>query len=575
MRISENTINTIREQVDIVDVVSNYLTLKRTGSNYRALCPFHDEKTPSFFVSPAKQIFHCFGCGKGGDLIKFVSEIEGINYYEAAIKIAKEYNIPVEYEGTSFYLDYLKLNELIADYFHKNLLNNLNSEEIKNFLKKREITKDLIDKFYLGYAKNGNDLVKFLKNRAIDMSKAVTLGLIKEGDNDYYDYFRNRIIFPIRNLNGEIIGFGGRVLNDKDSPKYLNSPDTPVYNKKNSLYGIFENRENIKKIKEVIFVEGYMDLISLYKYGIRNCVATCGTALTENQIKFISRFTDNLYFFYDGDKAGIKASVRGAVLCINQNIYPKIISLPENIDPDDFIKKYGSEKFNELKKEAKELVEFMYEKIKPLDLNQLEIKLKVVKKIQNIYFDIDNPIYKKHFVKKFAEFLNLKEKELENFLNKFFKIRKIYKNESEIPERKVIKLTNEDKLVAFILQNFEEFDDCDIKYFENEQNVKILQKLKESKNVLSLQNDSNLDEEIKERIRIYLTYDFGLKDFKEKKKFYEDAILNLKRNFLKKEQEKLTKQLKSIEKDENFSSLYREILLKITKLKEEEKLLWS
>ncbi len=572
MKISENTLNSIREQVDIVDVVSNYLTLKRTGSNFRALCPFHDEKTPSFFVSPSKQLFHCFGCGKGGDLIKFVSEIEGINYFEAAVKIAKEYSIPIEYEGNSSYLNYLKINELVADYFHKNLLNNIEDTDIKKFLKKRGLTKDIIDKFYLGYAKKGNNLIEFLENRGIEKEIAVKLGLIKKGDNSFYDYFRNRIIFPIRTLNGEVVGFGGRVIDDRDSPKYLNSPDTPVYNKKNVLYGIFENKENIKKLKEVIFVEGYMDLISLHKSGIKNCVATCGTALTESQIKFISRFTDNIYFLYDGDKAGIKASVRGAILCINQNIYPKIISLLDNLDPDDYIKEYEVEKFFELKSNAKDLVDFMFEKIKGLDLNQLDIKLRVVKKIQQIYFDIDNPVYKDHFIKKFSEYLNLDKKELKKFLNKFFKIRKVLKDE-KLEKRKTLKLTNEDKLTAFILQN-EKFDNIDLKYFQDEFNIKILKKIREI-DLLSLQNDNEFTEEEKERIRIYLTYDLGLNSEIEKEKFLKDAFTQLKKKYFKKEHEKLISQLKSIEKDNDLSSNYKEILLKINKLKEEERELWS
>ena len=574
MRISETTLNAIREQIDIVDVVSNYLTLKRTGSNYRALCPFHDEKTPSFFVSPSKQIFHCFGCGKGGDLIKFVSEIEGINYFEAAVKLAKEYGIEIEYEGDSSYLNYLKINEMVADFFHKNLLNNLNSPDVKNFIVNRGLSTEIIERFYLGYAKKGNHLLEFLKNRGIELDKAVSLGLIKEGDNGYYDYFRNRIIFPIRNIHGEFIGFGGRVIDDNDSPKYLNSPDTPVYNKRNSLYGIFENKDKIKKLKEAIFVEGYMDLISLYEANIKTCVATCGTALTENQIKMISRFTENILFLYDGDKAGIKASVRGAVLCINQNIYPKIISMPEDVDPDDYIKKFGYDNFIGLKNSSKDLIDFMYEKIKGLDLNQLEIKLKVVKKIKDVYFEIDNPIYRKHFVKKFAEYLDLKEDELRKFLDKFYKIRRITKK-SESIKPKEIKLTIEDKLTAFILQNPENFDEQILKYFVNEINIKILKFLSEMNDVVTLQNLPQLSDEEKERVRVYLTYDLGLNNKLDKEKFYKDAVLNIQKRYFRFEHKKLSEQLKSLEKDGNYSDLHKEIILKIRKLKEEERLLWS
>ncbi len=577
MRISENTLNAIREYVDIVEVVSSYLVLKRAGANYRALCPFHSEKTPSFFVSPSKQIFHCFGCGKGGDVIKFVSEIEGLNYYDAAIKIANEYNIQIEYEeGAGYYLNLLEINNLVADFYHKNLLRNRNNEIIKNFLQKRGLTDEIIEKFQIGYADKNGTLYEFFKNRGIDIDKPLKLGLLKRKDNKIFDTFRYRIIFPIKNLRGEVIAFGGRVINDNDIPKYLNSPESEVYNKRNSLYGIFENKDNIKKSNEAIFVEGYMDLISLYKFGIKNCVASLGTSLTINQINLVKRFTDNVYFLYDGDKAGVKASIRGAILCINKNIIPKIILLPSNIDPDDFIKDNGKEEFLKIKKEALDLPDFMYEKIKKLDLTQIEIKMNIIKRLKNIYNDIDNPIYKDHFIRKFSSYLKIEENELKKYFSKNFTVRKFFKDEKD--ENKKNLLDIEDKLIAFILQNNnkEYFEKLEESLIFSEFNKKILNFLKTSKNFSEIINSDNFSEKEKEKLRTYLLIDLGINTDEEKVKFFTDSIKKLKSKKVKILIEKLTKQLKEFEKENNIDSQeYRDILFQIRKLKEEEQRIWS
>ncbi len=568
MRISENTLNTIREQIDIVDVVSNYLVLKRTGVNFRALCPFHSEKTPSFFVSPQKQIFHCFGCGKGGDVIKFVSEIEGINYFEAALKLAKEYGIQVEYEGGSDYLKIIELNKLTADFFHKNLLKNLKNKIIKDFIEKRGLNEDIIEKFYLGYSGEEGELLEFYNNKGIPIDLVKKAGLVKEKGGNYYETFKNRIIFPIRNIHGEFIAFGGRVLNDNNMPKYLNSPETPVYNKSRSLYGIFESKENIKKLNEVIIVEGYMDLISLYKNGIKNCVASLGTSLTLTQIDILKRFTENIYFLYDGDNAGIKASVRGSIICINKNIIPKIISLPDKLDPDDFFKLKEIEDFLDLKNKAKDLTEFIFDKIKHLDLNQINTKLKVLKKIQNIYIEIENPVYRNYFLKKIAEFLEITENEIKDYFKKYVKVRRLT---NEDKNEKRIELNAEDKITAFIIQNLDEVEINNeiLEYITDDFNKKLLNKVKSTKNVLSIETDEEFSEEEKKRVRIYLTYDLGIrKDIKEK--FIKEAFERLKLNFYRSLIKKYKETLKEFEKKGEYQNEeYYKILNRIEKLQKE------
>jgi len=320
--ISPETIDEIKNQMDIVDVVSDFVNLKKSGSSYKALSPFTSEKTPSFYVVPSKQIFKCFSSGKGGDAITFVMEIDGLSYVEALKYLAGKYGIEIkEDEKTDEQQEqqnkreslYILLN-FARDYFRKQLNESHDGIHIgKTYFQERGFTDDIIDRFELGYALNEWDgLIKAVKANGFNPDLLEEAGLVVTGENKTYDRFRGRAIFPIHNVTGKAIAFGARILvQDKNQPKYINSPETELYNKSKVLYGLFQAKQKIRQAENCYLVEGYTDVISLHQAGIENVVSTSGTALTEDQVKLLKRYTQNVTLLFDGDAAGIRASLRG------------------------------------------------------------------------------------------------------------------------------------------------------------------------------------------------------------------------------------------------------------------------
>lgn len=355
----------IKQYISIVDVASLYVNLKPSGKNFKSLCPFHTEKTPSFFVMPDKNTFSCFGCNRFGDAFTLVQEMENIGFVDSIRFLIEKFNIPVEQTGEKFVKkdDYLQINELALNYFKKNLLGSPEGKKAGEYLKRRNIQKETIDRFALGYACNQWDgLYRHLTERSADIHKAVELGLLVKNDrNQLYDRFRGRIIFPIFSESGAVLAFGGRTIFD-DPAKYLNSPDTPVYRKGNHLYGFHLAKETIRQKKSSILVEGYLDMVSLFQAGITQTVASLGTALTEKQIYILKRFADDIYIFYDSDKAGMTATLRSIGKMVEQDIIPRIIVNTQGKDPDEFIRTVGAEKFDELLKRAEEYDRFFIEK---------------------------------------------------------------------------------------------------------------------------------------------------------------------------------------------------------------------
>ncbi|MCR5134070.1 MAG: DNA primase [Clostridiales bacterium] len=342
------TVDEIKEKVNIIDVVGQVVQLKRTGINYKGLCPFHQEKTPSFVVSEQRQNFHCFGCGVGGDAIEFVKQYYNLDFTEAVEKLAGQYGIPVEWgkgdhgEREEFY----RINREAAAYFYRQLRKGPNPG--LSYAAGRGLTKETLHTFGIGYAPDDwTGLYDHLKEKGIDEDKMMKLGLISKSGSRYYDKFRSRLIFPIQNTAGKIIGFGGRILGD-GQPKYLNSQETPVFQKKNNLYGLYQSKAEAVKEDKIVLVEGYMDAVSLYQGGIHNVAASLGTALTENQVRLIKRYTKNAYLCYDSDEAGIRAALRGMDIFQAEGMDVRVLHVTEGKDPDDFIKQRGKEAFLDL-----------------------------------------------------------------------------------------------------------------------------------------------------------------------------------------------------------------------------------
>ncbi|WP_195217007.1 DNA primase [Anaerococcus vaginalis] len=364
--ISDEKKNEILENSDIVAIIGDYVDLKKSGNSYKGLCPFHNEKTPSFTVDDRKQLFHCFGCGEGGDVVSFIMHKEGLSYIDSMKYLAKKAGIKLDDTKSSkenkILNRYYDINKDIMMYFYKNLLTD---KACQIYLKNRGFRSNIVNTFMLGFAKNSwDDLLSYVKKKDYLLDDIENLGLIKKSQNGkYYDKYRNRLIFPIINHYGKVIGFGGRSI-DSTMPKYLNSPESQVFKKRYNLYGlnIFKKQSN----KDIILVEGYMDVIGLNNQGIDQAVASLGTSLTSDQAKLLKRYAKNVYICYDEDNAGIKATDRAIEILLDEGIKPNIISLEKGLDPDDFVKKYGRDAFIKKMDEASDVYNYKYNKI--LDL---------------------------------------------------------------------------------------------------------------------------------------------------------------------------------------------------------------
>lgn len=438
MQIPEHKIEEIRQSINIVDVISPFVQLRKRGRNFLGLCPFHTEKTPSFTVSEEKQIFHCFGCHIGGNVFKFLMEYEKISFIEAVQELAEQAGITIEVEEghaekQSEQEILYDINTEAARYFLNNLINTSEGETAAAYFRKRNIKLQTMRAFGLGYALNGWDkFVEFAKEKRIDLNKAIQLGLIIKGnDGRLHDRFSSRIMFPVFSPNGRVIAFAGRIMEAKEaSAKYLNSPESIIYHKGSVLYGLSHAKDEIRKLDKAILVEGYMDLISLYQSGIKNVVAVSGTALTEEQIRFLSRYTKNVVLLFDADTAGIKASMRSIELLLKKDMEIKIVSLPAGEDPDSFVNKYGREKFEELIKHAANFLE--YQTAYYQSQGVFEDPARAAEGIRDLVRPaalINDELKRNLLIKSIAKKFNLREMLLESELEKILK--KTVRNEDE------------------------------------------------------------------------------------------------------------------------------------------------
>lgn len=364
-RIPEDLIDSIRSQADIVDIVSDYVTLRRSGRNYMGLCPFHDEKTPSFSVNPERQIFHCFGCGKGGNVFTFLIEHENVTFVEAVHHIARRLNITIpdthqEREAGSEAESLARVTRFAARFFHDRLLNSGRDSIVRRYAEQRGLSEETIKSFGLGYAPDSwNDLLSAAREKGIGADWLVKAGLAKTGEQRTYDTFRKRLIFPIQAPSGRVVGFGGRALSDEDQPKYLNSPESPIYRKSQVLYGLYQAREALRRQGQALVVEGYMDLLGLHEQGIEGVVALCGTALTREQARLLARYGQQAYLVYDSDQAGVRATWRAIEPLVESGLWTRVVRLPEDYDPDSYVREHGPDGFMKLVEQADSLADFM------------------------------------------------------------------------------------------------------------------------------------------------------------------------------------------------------------------------
>lgn len=411
----------IKRSVSITDVVSMYVDLKPAGKYLKALCPFHTEKTPSFFVMPDKDTFSCFGCNKFGDIFTFTQEIENLSFPEAMNFLIDKYSIPVERNKSGKHFkkeSYEEINTLALKYFKESLYDHAEGRTAREYLSGRDIKEETMTTFALGYALNRWDgLYNYLRKKDCDIGKAVELGLLVRNDSGkIYDRFRGRIIFPIFPESGTKapIAFGGRTIVD-DNAKYLNSPDTPLYKKSNHLYGFNLSKEAVREQKSSILVEGYFDVVSLYQHGVQNVAASLGTALTEQQIYLLKRFSEQIVIFYDSDKAGINAAVRGIEKMFEQNINPRIITMKDAKDPDDLIRERGKNAFDRLIAEAPDGFRFLVNLVSNnYSLNVPEQKNSAVREMMTYVSKFSEAIIRDEFIRMTSDFFRVEERHLKN-----------------------------------------------------------------------------------------------------------------------------------------------------------------
>ncbi len=435
----------IRNSVPIVEVIGKYVRLERSGSNFKGLCPFHNEKTPSFFVSPTKRIFKCFGCGEGGDVISFIQKFENISFWEAVKRLADEYGIDIsqyvsqeksQKEQSS--IDKLKRANIVAmEFFASNLFSDVGHSAIE-YLHSRGVEDTIARIFRLGYAPNDDSLISYAQKRGVPPEALIEVGLARRSTNGaLIPFFRNRVIFPIFDRGNIPIGFAGRSIDPNDEPKYLNITNTPVYDKSKAFYGINIALPEIIRSKQAIIVEGYMDVIAFYKAGIKTSIATCGTALTEEHAKILRTIAPQVILAYDSDEAGMKARYQSALILLKMDITPLTIVFPDGEDPDSYINKHGPQELQNILDNSIDFIEFWLNRIWKEDLSPTK-QAEAIREILQLVSVIPDKLKVEGYLRLVATKTGIDIKLLKKELNKIIRSNNI----SIQPEHKIIKSQN-------------------------------------------------------------------------------------------------------------------------------------
>ena len=447
--IPQDTIMSIIDTVRIEEVVSDFVSLKKRGANLIGVCPFHKEKTPSFIVSPAKGIFKCFGCGKAGDSVRFIMEHEHYSYPEALRYLANKYGIiieekeqsPEELMAQNEREKMFNINTFAQQYFSNTMKNDEEGQAVgMSYFRERGFRDAIIDKFQLGYCLNQRDaFIQYAVKNGYSKDLLLKIGLASGSEERMYDKYQGRVIFPIHNLTGKVIGFGARILSgDKTKAKYLNSPESEIYNKSQTLYGIYFAKNEISRLDECILVEGYADVLSMHQAGIENTVASSGTSLTTEQIRLISRYTKNITILYDGDNAGIHAALRGTDMILEEGMNVRIVLLPPDEDPDSFVQHHPIEEVRAyIENNAKDFISFKTQLLLKDAANNPIKKAEVVKDIVNTISVVPDAIFRATYIKECSRLMDMPEQSLMNELNKQLRA-KIRKNNPQQGQQDII-----------------------------------------------------------------------------------------------------------------------------------------
>ncbi|MBM4340489.1 MAG: DNA primase [Deltaproteobacteria bacterium] len=588
---SEDKISEIRSRANILEVVSDYVSLKKTGRNHKGLCPFHSEKTPSFMVNEEKQIFHCFGCGEGGDVFTFLMKAGNFSFPEAAEELGKRYGVklvrrepsPVQKKEMAKKEVLFQINQLASDYFHDLLTQKREGEAGRRYLSQRSVKEEILREHRLGYATERWDgLVEHLREKKVPLEMAWELGLIlpkkKEG---WYDAFRKRLMFPIFDLHQRIVGFGGRIIGE-GQPKYINSSESSIYHKGEILYGLQTAKRYIHEKDSVIIVEGYFDLLTLHQYELKHSVATLGTAMTNQHIRTLKRYTKNLTMVFDPDPAGIQATLRTLPLFLEEEVTAKAVLLPQGEDPDTYLKKGNLEEFGKRLGRALPLIDFFFEWLmKTHPVSSIDGKVKIAKEGMAMIRRIPDKIRKDFYVRSLAERLDIKESILNEMIQPSLKGRspaaETLKKRPPEPRPETSAPKSEEMVVRLMVHYPELIPTISGEKILDEFESPLLKRLGEELEAL-FQKMGNLDltealgsfdEGMKKRLFEYSFQESSVGG-DQQKRMLRDCIEKIRKRRLKRDESDLLRRIKEVEKQKGGREL-EDLLIKHQELAKKEK----
>ena len=594
IRYSDEIIDEVRQSNDVVDIISQYVHLTRKGRNYFGLCPFHNEKSPSFSVSPDRQIFHCFGCGVGGNVYTFLMKIEGITFKEALEQLAERANIQLptlensaDTEKEELKAKVYKVNQFTADYYHQNLYKPT-AKMAQEYVKKRKLNQETLEIYKIGFSGKFDELYKALKQQGFGEKEILESGLVKKNEQGrYYDFYQSRLMIPICDARGKVIAFGGRVLDDS-KPKYINSPETVVYSKGRHLFGL-----NVAKkyaTKKLLIVEGYMDVISLHQRGITNVVGALGTALTEQQGWLLRKSTEQIILGFDADGAGQTAVAKSIEILQKMKCDMRVLQIEGAKDPDEYIVKFGEGRFKLAVDNAISIVEFKVKELKKdLNLENVSDKIKFLNEIAKILSQVENTMEREIYIEKIAKGYNISKEAIYAEVNKLIytktntekilqnkKTEVSHKRQEEKEEQISEDLKNrENTIIALLLEaNTNVFNKIKEKInpedFKDETNKKIAKELypeleKQDSNINKLIDE--FDEETKNHITMVMATDYEIENIE---KAVDDILLKYEKERLNDKKQKILKQLEIEQDGEKKKQLSRDlsnIIIALAKIK--------
>lgn len=557
--IAQNILEDVLGRVDIVEIISGYLPLKRAGRNFKACCPFHHEKTPSFMVSSDRQIYHCFGCGESGNAFKFLMRYERLDFPEAVETLARKVGVVLpqdtgqEKATSGLTTELYKINELAAN-FYANNLNSPEAAKAKDYLIKRSVSQECITALKLGFAADRWDsLINYLRAESISIGLLEKAGLVisKEGAG-FYDRFRNRVIFPIFDIRGRVLGFGARILDDS-LPKYINSPETPIYTKGRNLYGLNLAKESIRELDFVVIVEGYLDFILPYQEGLENIVASQGTALTAEQARLLKRYTHNIVMVYDADSAGELATLRSLDIFIEEEMSVRIVSLPKGFDPDLFVREFGINALRDKITNAQNIFDYKLGVLKSRhNLKEIEEVARISTLMLETIAKFKNSILRSEYIRKLAQELDVKEEALLEEIKKV-KRDKVYLNAPVVSTRKKFNANPTEKLLMSLMLEENSLISrirgaLDLQDFQDERISRIVSimfdLIDQGKQVGPQDLMNQAGDDISELVCESVFLPQGSSDL-HKEKVVDNCIQRMKHERLKSERQRLHEQIKS------------------------------